>query len=162
MSESTELLKKLVTESAHGRHTVKSIADDILSTHPEVVDDWYAEEKGLAFHLWVSDQLRLIRRAARTISSDTVAERLASGESTPSVFNVSEVINDENERKPLSEMVREDLLYVADRYKERASTNSLYAGIYRMMAKKIGSATITVGEKWSEAHVAAMYRGEAA
>jgi len=155
MSESKQLLTKLVTElAADGPHTVVGIAEQITDQNPGLVDEWFAEQRDLVFHVWISDLLRVQRHSTRRQSSETIAERLAGS----SIMDVSEVVNDMNDRKPLGDMVKADLLFVAKRYNEQSKELSLYASVYRALAAKVGNKKVR--NAFSEKQILSLYGGE--
>jgi len=52
------------------------------------------------------------------------------------------VINEENQRKRLSDMEKEDLLYAASTYTKRAEYSTMQATFLRILADKVGAGTV--------------------
>lgn len=52
------------------------------------------------------------------------------------------VINSDNQRKRLSDMEREDLLYAASTYTKRAEYSSMQATFLRILADRVGAGTV--------------------
>lgn len=57
-------------------------------------------------------------------------------------LGVDYVINDENQRKRLGDMERDDLLYAATAYTKRAKYSSMQAAFLRALAERVGAGTV--------------------
>lgn len=65
------------------------------------------------------------------------------------------VVNGSNDRKRLSQMHREDVMYVVERYEERSKTAAMQAAFLKAVARTIGDGT--VGEAWNNVQLAELY-----
>lgn len=131
MSEARLLLQKLVRQaSQESPHHVISIADRILDEHPELVAQFFQEERVVLFHTWVSDLLRVTRQR-RSFSQHRDLSDI-------SVYDLSFVIDPENNRKPLGEMMRADHFYVADEYDRQVEQLRGLSQVHRRLGRGVG------------------------
>jgi hypothetical protein len=110
---------------------------------------------------WVGTVLRAARARERRRSGPTVAEIILHPESNKgrSIFDVSEAVNADNERLPLGDMRKSDLLFVAGRYTERSETSALFAVVYQHLSDGVG--TKRVRDAFDEGAVREAFGGEA-
>lgn len=137
MSESRQLLTKLIhAEAENPKHSVAAIAERIRTQHPELVQEWGEEHLPMLFTGWVSDVLRWARRDERKRSPmEEIVERAESG---LSLFDLSYVVNDDNLRKPLGEMIGSDHFYVAEAYRQESRRASAYAELHDQIGRAVG------------------------
>lgn len=137
MSEVRQLLTKLIrSEAENPRHSVSVIAGRIQAAQPGLVDDWLIEHRDLLFSEWVSDILRWERISERRRSA--VVESVKSLAAGLSIFDLSYVVNDDNDRMQLGEMRGDHHLYVAESYQTDARRSKLYAELHRQLANQVG------------------------
>lgn len=147
-------------ETAHGAYVSRAAARDVVEklsiNDPELLDGWLHSQAERLIWQMINDRDRSMRGAARTQGRSVFAEMIeASKDGDTSgigrYMQAPYVIAD-GSRKPLAELMKNDLIFVADQYDMRAKSNAFEAAFIRALAKKVGARS--VGDVFTEAKIA--------
>jgi hypothetical protein len=139
------------------RIVAQDIVSYLLANDPDLLHGWLRIRAADLLHEVINRRDRS-RRARGAIQrklknfNDTLEEFVAGNEQpVRSFLSAPYVINQENDRKYLRDMNREDLVYVADEYSNRAAANTALAALHYAMAKRVGEKT--VGEVFTDQQI---------
>jgi len=148
-----ELIEKEISE-AGPVWTAAEIAARIVTKlrvyDPELLTKWLDAHAVNVIRETVNAISRADRTAMRQKPLGTVAKfeaalkRYGAGDKSAlsGWLSTDYVINDDNQRKRLSDMEREDLLYAASAYTKRAQYSSMQATFLRVLADQVGAGTV--------------------
>jgi hypothetical protein len=140
-----------------------NLVTKLAETDPELLSGWLH----LHAKAFVSERIRYHLKSGRSrarvqASASAFAIAARRFEQSGDVvdlggwMNVRYVVDERSTQRRLSDMNREDLLYVASRYDRTARTALLEEAFHRALAARVGSRT--VGEVFTEDQISAMYR----
>lgn len=140
-----------------------NLVTKLMETDPDLLNGWlhlhakaFVSER-IRYHL-KSDRARVRQRSAVSAFAAAARRFESSGDSDALAgwLNLRYVIDERSTQRRLSEMTREDLMFVATRYERSARTALLEEAFHRAIAARVGDRT--VGEVFSEEELSAMYR----
>lgn len=147
------------------RQAAEEIVEKLRANNPGLLAAWLDSQAAHFVWQMINDRDRSLRGRAAHVAKSSVfraaATNHATGDSTalPSFLAAPYTVGD-GSRRALADLRREDLIYVADRYDDRARENGLKAAFLRALAKKIE--TGTVAEHFDEARLAQIWESLAA
>lgn len=147
-------MRAVIDAEASGTYVPATVANEIVdklrANDPELLSGWLDAQAPQILRQAINDRDRSRRAYARTAGPRSVfaedAEAAEAGEPErmerragwlDTHFTVAS-----GSRVPLSEMTREDLLFVSDAYLARAKENKLTASFMRAIARKVGKDTV--------------------
>ena len=120
---------------------------------PELLNKWLDLQAEQVVRTMINDILRQRRSQARVESEQRKAtsvfndatRRFEAGDKTAlgAWLNSVYVVDTDNTRKRLGEMEREELLFVASYYTERARFSAMQAAFLKAIAEKVGAGTVS-------------------
>lgn len=147
------------------RRAAEEVVAKLRATNPELLTGWLDEQAEHFVWQAINDRDRstratVIRGAGRRRFSDAVGSA-TEGDSGPlrGFLTLPYVVADGSKR-PLAQLNRDDLTFVADDYAARAAKNAFHAAFIRAVAKKVKSGT--VADHFTEEQIASMWAGLAA
>lgn len=150
--------------TAHGPYAPPIAATEIVeklrANDPELLDGWlYAQAERFVWQA-INDRDRsrrsVLGRRAKSRAFRAAAEAHDAGDSSGlrPFLDAPYTVGD-GTRKPLADLMRDDLLFVAADYGRREADNALKKAFMAALAKKVG--TGSVADKFTEAQVSAMF-----
>lgn len=141
------------------------IVEKLRVNDPELLDGWLHSQS--VHFIWqaINDRDRsrraVTQRHAKARDFGEAAEKFKGGDITPlrGFLNAPYTVAD-GTRRPLAELNREDLLFVASDYKSRADQNQLKASFMTALARKVGKGV--VGDHFTEDQLRSMFESVAA
>lgn len=133
------------------------IVAKLHATDPDLLAGWL--DAGAVG--WLTEAIGCIDRSARS-HARAVSRRSAFGEASgdgdvAGFLVVRYVVDDAHTRKPLRELTRGELLYVAEAYAAGARAARFEAAFFRALAKRVGDGV--VADHFTEAQIAELRRG---
>lgn len=148
-------------ETGHGPYVSRVVAREIVekleANDPDLLSGWlHAQAEQL---LWgaINDRDRSRRASARATGSRSAFARAAGnhegGDATAlGHWLSSPYVVEDGTRRALATLTKDDLLFVARSYDDRASANAFEAAFMRALAKKVSGGT--VGDHFDEPTIA--------
>jgi len=153
-------MRAIIDAEMHDSDSAPAVAARIVTklraTDPDLLAGWL--DLGAAG--WLCEAIGHIDRSARSraravAGRSAFAEGAAVGDVT-GFLTIRYVIDDEQTRKPLAHLGRDELLYVAKSYDAAAKTSQMEAAFFRALAKQVG--TGTVADHFTEQQITDMRR----
>lgn len=142
------------------RIVAQDIVAELLADDPDLLNGWLQIKAADLLHEVINHRDRS-RRARGVIERkqqdfNDVLDDFVAGNTEPlrSYLGTMHAVDRENNRKKLRNMTKGDLVFVADRYQDRARENGFLAAFYRELSRRVGKQT--VGDVFSEAQLQAM------
>lgn len=141
------------------------VVERLRGEDPELLGKWLEALAIDVVRREITDIARLQKQEARRQSIPPTAsvfssavQRYEAGETKALAawMETIYVVNTENSRKMLRDMDKEDLLYAASDYTNRARTNAMQAAFLRAVADKVGART--VGEVYNDDDLTRLWR----
>lgn len=147
------------------RVAASEIVDKLRATDPDLLAGWLNEQAETFVWQAINDRDRSRRshatQSARPRAFKAASDRAAEGDPTPlRRFLDSPYTVADGSRRPLAQLTRDDLTFVADDYTARAEQNQFKAAFMKALARKVK--TGVVADHFTEEQVAAMWSGLAA
>ena len=139
-----DLLALKTPDSEYVPAVVAAELVDYLTEHdPDLLDGWLREMATALLTDVIGVKARAARaRSQRHASASAFAEAAArfdaTGDAEPlSVFRVTCVVSEDNLRRAIGDMTRDDHLYVAESYASSAATAAMEAAFHKAIAKRL-------------------------
>jgi len=146
-----EMRALIDAETASGSYISRVVAEHVVSklraTDQELLHGWLDAQAESFVWQFINDRDRSLRARARSTSKSRAfagdAERHEAGEPHAMArwLNVPFVVAD-GSRKPLGDMAKDDLLFVADAYDARARETKMTASFARALARKVKTGVV--------------------
>ena len=161
-------VRQVIDETATSGYR-PAIAAEIVAKlrqhEPDVLAAWLDAQAEHFIWQAISDRDRSKRSRAmhrgKSVAFREAREQHESGDRTAlRVFLDAPYVIEDGSRRPLSELRRDDLLYVASGYEQRKRENGMWEAFHRALAKKVGRGT--VADHFTEDKLSAMWQSIAA
>lgn len=137
-------------ETSHGAYVARAAARDVVEkltiNDPELLNGWLHEQAEKLIWQLINDRDRSRRGAARTQGRSVFAELIEASKDGDTSglgrYLQAPYVIEDGSRKPLAELMKDDLIYVADQYEHRAKSNAFEAAFIRAIARKVGKGTV--------------------
>lgn len=142
------------------RLAAEEIVDKLRANDPGLLTAWLDEQAAHFVWQMINDRDRSLRGRGTYVSRSTVfrsaaAEHAEGGPAALRSFLAAPYTIADGSRRALADLRRGDLMFVADRYDDRAKENGLKAAFMRAIAKKVKNGT--VGECFTDEQLTAMW-----
>jgi hypothetical protein len=158
-----EMRAVIDAETSHGPYVSRVIAREIVekleANDPDLLSGWlHAQAEQLVWGA-INDRDRSMRASARTSASRSAFARAAEehdGGDSSSLghFLESRYVVEDGTRRALATLTKNDLLFVAQTYEDRAAANTFEAVFMRALAKKVRGGC--VADHFTEEKIAAL------
>jgi hypothetical protein len=146
-----EMRAVIDAETSHGPYVSRQAAADIVeklkANDLELLNGWLHAQAEMLIWQAINDRDRSVRSASRSALSRSAFARASeandAGDSGPLThFLDAPYVVENGSRVRLADLTKADLLYVADRYDDRAKANAFEAAFMRAVAKKVRTGTV--------------------
>lgn len=160
-----EMRAVIDAETSHGPYVSRQVAREIVEklgvNDPELLEGWLHAQAEQLVWAAINTVDRSTRASARYSASRSAFAAAAveheEGDSTAlGHFLAARYVVEDGSRRELATLTKADLLFVADRYDDRAKANAFEAAFFRALAKKVR--TGAVGDHFSEERIAELRR----
>lgn len=139
-----------VTEKGEivARVVAESIVEELRTHDPAFLAEWLDARAGEILGDYIRDRLNSRRATARVMHSRSVFAAAASSfEETGDVasfsaFDALVVVNEDNLRRRVGDMTKEDCLFVAHAYGRSRREAEMYERFHLALAEKLGDSTV--------------------
>jgi hypothetical protein len=142
------------------RVAAEEVVEKLRANDPDLLAAWLDAQASHFVWQLINDRDRSLRGRGAYVSRSSVfreaAADHAAGDSTAlRSFLAAPYTVSDGSRRPLADLHRDDLIWVAERYEDRSRENGLKAAFMRAVAKKVK--TGTVGQHFDDAQLTAMW-----
>ncbi len=158
-----EMRAVIDTETGHGPYVSRVVAREIVeklqANDADLLNGWLFSQAEQLVWTAINGRDRSARAHARSTGSRSAfaaaADEHDAGDSTSlGRFLGCRYVVEDGSRRPLADLTKADLTFVAESYEDRARQNAFEAAFFRALAKKVGRGT--VADHFTEERIAAL------